>query len=183
LLIAGACALWAVDNNLTQSLTLRDPVAIVTVKAAAASTVNIALAVVIGTHRVPLATIAGALAVGAVAYGLSIVLDAYALRMLGAAREAAIFAIAPFVGAAVAVPLLGETLGWRAGTAAVVMGVGVVSMLTERHAHLHVHEPTEHEHLTCTTSIISTTIPPGPTRTNRTAIRTVTTASCTRMRM
>jgi drug/metabolite transporter (DMT)-like permease len=146
LLIAGACALWAVDNNLTQGLTLRDPVAVVTVKAAAASVVNITLAVVIGASRPMATTIAAALAVGAVAYGLSIVFDAYALRLLGAAREAAIFATAPFVGAAVAVPLLDETLGWRATGAAVVMAIGVAFMLSERHSHLHMHEPLVHEH-------------------------------------
>jgi drug/metabolite transporter (DMT)-like permease len=146
MLIAAACVLWAVDNNLTQSLTVRDPVSVVTVKAAAASIVNITLAAAIGTARPSTTTIVAALAVGAVAYGVSIVLDAYALRLLGAAREAAIFATAPFVGAALAVPLLDEPLGWRSGTAAVVMAIGVACMLTERHAHLHVHEPLRHDH-------------------------------------
>jgi hypothetical protein len=34
------------------------------------------------------------------------VLDVYALRFIGAAREAAFFAVAPFAGAVAAVPLL-----------------------------------------------------------------------------
>jgi drug/metabolite transporter (DMT)-like permease len=147
LLIAGACALWAVDNNLTQGLTLRDPISVVTVKATAASVVNVSLAFAIGAHVPAAGAIAGALAVGAIAYGLSIGLDAYALRLLGAARESAIFATAPFVGAAVAVPLLDETLGWRAGSAAIVMAAGVVLMLTERHSHVHEHEPMVHDHV------------------------------------
>jgi drug/metabolite transporter (DMT)-like permease len=147
LFIAAACALWAVDNNLTQSLTLRDPVSVVTVKATAASVVNISLACVIGARAPAAGAVVGALVVGAIAYGLSIVLDAYALRLLGAAREAAIFATAPFVGAAVAVPLLDETLGWRAGCAAIVMAVGVALMLTERHSHVHEHEPMVHDHV------------------------------------
>ncbi|WP_233591495.1 DMT family transporter [Corallococcus sp. AB011P] len=59
----------------------------------------------------PAAQVLGAaLVLGFASYGLSIVLDAYALRLLGAAREAAYFATVPFVGALVAVPLLGERL-------------------------------------------------------------------------
>lgn len=52
-----------------------------------------------------------ALGLGVLSYGASVVLDAYALRLHGAAREAAYLATAPFVGAAAAVPLLGEQLG------------------------------------------------------------------------
>ena len=37
LALAGACVAWAIDNNLTQRLSLRDPVAIVQMKAAGAA--------------------------------------------------------------------------------------------------------------------------------------------------
>lgn len=43
--------------------------------------------------------LAAALVLGSASYGASIVLDAGALRFVGAAREAAYFATAPFVGA------------------------------------------------------------------------------------
>ena len=69
-----------------------------------------------------------------------------ALRRLGAAREAAYFATAPFVGAAVAVPLLGERLGIRELMAAAIMGSGVVTLLRAEHAHPHAHEALEHDH-------------------------------------
>ena len=48
------------------------------------------------------------LLLGLVSYGVSLVLDMRALRLLGAAREAGFFSIAPFVGAIAAVPILGE---------------------------------------------------------------------------
>ena len=38
--ILGACAGWAIDNNLTQTLTVRDPFAIVTVKTGVAAAVT-----------------------------------------------------------------------------------------------------------------------------------------------
>jgi len=51
--LAGACLSWAVDNNLTQRLSLRDPVAIVQIKAAAAAAGNLLLATALGDARVP----------------------------------------------------------------------------------------------------------------------------------
>jgi drug/metabolite transporter (DMT)-like permease len=146
LCIATACVLWGIDNNLTQSLTLRDPFAIVRIKTAAAAIVNLVLAFVLGAAMPAPEIVAAALGLGAVSYGLSIVLDAYALRLLGAAREATIFATAPFVGALVALPLLAETLSGAEVLAGVVMACGVVLLLAERHQHLHVHEPLVHEH-------------------------------------
>ncbi len=145
--IVAACALWALDNNLTRSLTTRDPVVIVTIKAGASALVNLTLAGARGVPRPSTGVIVGALLLGALSYGLSIVLDAYALRALGAAREAAIFAAAPFAGAALAVPVLSEAIGRREVLAAAVMALGVGLLLTERHDHRHAHEQFEHDHL------------------------------------
>jgi drug/metabolite transporter (DMT)-like permease len=145
-LVVGACVGWAIDNNLTQQLTLRDPFQIVAVKTGIAALVNISLAVARGEPGASAALVVAALVLGAFAYGISILLDAYALRALGAAREAAIFATAPFAGALLAIPLLDES--WRLSdvAAAVLMAVGVVLVITDRHEHLHSHETMEHEH-------------------------------------
>jgi len=147
LCIAGACLLWAVDNNLTQSLTLRDPFSIVTVKAGAAAFANLAIALALGAPLPTGLVVLGALGLGAISYGASVVLDTYALRLLGAAREAVIFATAPFVGAIVALPVLSESLSRSDVVAGVVMAAGIALMLGERHAHQHVHSPAEHEHV------------------------------------
>jgi drug/metabolite transporter (DMT)-like permease len=147
LALAGACLAWGVDNNLTQRLSLRDPVAVVRLKTAAAGACNLALALALG-QRWPRASVVGAaLALGALSYGVSIVLDTYALRLLGAAREAAYFATAPFVGAALAIPLHGRWPSPGDVAAAALMIVGVVFLLRERHAHVHTHEALEHEHV------------------------------------
>jgi drug/metabolite transporter (DMT)-like permease len=146
-LIAGACLAWAIDNNLTQRLSLRDPFAIVRIKTLAAGTMNTALGlVVVGGPLPATGTIAAALALGCLSYGVSVVLDAYALRLVGAAREAAYFATAPFVGALASVAILGDDLGAYDVVAMAAMATGVVLLLRERHSHLHEHEPLEHEH-------------------------------------
>jgi drug/metabolite transporter (DMT)-like permease len=112
LLLAGACVCWALDNNLTQKLSLRDPFAIVRIKTLGAGVVNTALAVLVLRSSLPgLGYVTAALVLGCLSYGVSVVLDAYALRLVGAAREAAYFATAPFVGALGAMLLLGESIG------------------------------------------------------------------------
>jgi drug/metabolite transporter (DMT)-like permease len=147
-LLAGACFCWALDNNLTQRLSLRDPFAVVRVKTLAAGVFNTALGLVVSGGQVPKARyVAGAMLLGSISYGISVVLDAYALRLVGAAREAAYFATAPFVGALASLVLLRDSLRWFDAVAMVLMGVGVALLLRERHSHVHAHEPLEHEHL------------------------------------
>lgn len=148
LCLLGACACWALDNNLTQRLSLKDPLAIVGVKAWSAGLVNtglgLATAARVELHAMQLAL---ALALGSVSYGLSVVLDAYALRLLGAAREAAYFATAPFVGALLAVCLLDEPLRGQDLGAGALMAAGVLCLLYERHVHRHEHAPLQHDHV------------------------------------
>ena len=87
-----------------------------------------------------------AMVLGALAYGASVLLDAFALRLLGAAREAAFFATAPFAGALLSVPVLGERLGAAQLAAGAVMVGGVALLVRERHGHEHMHDELEHTH-------------------------------------
>jgi hypothetical protein len=68
------------------------------------------------------------------------------LRHLGTARTGAYFSLAPFVGAALAVAVLGEPTTARLLLAAGLMGLGLWLHLAERHEHDHQHAPMEHEH-------------------------------------
>lgn len=145
--IAGACLCWAFDNNLTQRLSLKDPFQLVRIKTIVAGAFNTALAFALGATLPPAPTVGLALGLGLLSYGVSVVLDTYALRLHGAAREAAYYATAPFVGAVAAVPLLGESLGAAELAAMALMVAGVIFLLRERHAHEHLHEPMTHEHL------------------------------------
>jgi drug/metabolite transporter (DMT)-like permease len=147
LALAGACAAWALDNNLTQRLSLRDPVQVVRWKALVAGACNLALGLTVGERLPALPIVAAAMVLGVLSYGLSIVLDTYALRILGAAREAAFFATAPFIGAVVAIPLHHESPTLRLLLAAVLMVFGVWLLIAERHHHLHAHEAQDHDHL------------------------------------
>jgi drug/metabolite transporter (DMT)-like permease len=146
LAIGLACLAWALDNNLTQRLSLRDPLAIVRIKTLAAGSFHLGLGLLLGGHLPGWRVCAAAMLLGLVSYGGSVVLDAHALRLVGAAREAAYFASAPFVGALFSTVLLGESLRWADVIAMLAMALGVAALLLERHSHWHEHEPLEHEH-------------------------------------
>ena len=68
------------------------------------------------------------------------------VRHLGSARTGAYFSLAPFLGAVIAIALLGEPITPQLVIAGLLMAFGVWLHLTERHAHHHTHEPIEHEH-------------------------------------
>lgn len=144
--VAGACAAWALDNNLSQRLAIRDPVAVVRAKALVAGAFNVALGIAIGERFPSPAYLGAALVTGSLGYGLSIVLHLLAVRSLGAARQAAYFATAPFIGALVAVPLLHDRLSPAHLGAGAVMALGIAVILRTRHQHLHEHGEEEHEH-------------------------------------
>jgi len=145
-LIALACLCWGLDNNLTRKLSSSDPIQIAMIKGLTAGAVNLGLAAVGGAGRPDMATVAAAGLTGLLGYGVSIALFVLALRDLGAARTGAYFSLAPFVGAVLAVALLGDPLSWALGLAAVLMAVGTWLHLTEHHDHAHDHEAMEHEH-------------------------------------
>ena len=144
--IAGACLAWGLDNNLTRRLSAADPVQIALAKGLAAGGVNLMLAAGLGAALPPVAAIGGAAVIGFFGYGVSLVLFVLALRHLGAARTGAYFSTAPFLGAALAVVLIGEPVTLQLCTAGLLMALGVGLHLAERHEHEHVHEAGEHAH-------------------------------------
>lgn len=146
LAIAGACLAWAVDNNLTRKLSAGDPVRIALVKGLVAGGANTGLALAAGAALPDVAVAAQAAVLGLLAYGVSLVLFVLALRHLGTARTGAYFSLAPFVGALLALPLLGEQPTPLLAAAGMLMAVGLYLHLTESHAHDHVHEALEHDH-------------------------------------
>jgi drug/metabolite transporter (DMT)-like permease len=145
-LIALATLAWGIDNNLSQRLSLRDPLQIATLKAAGASLPMLGLALLLGHRFPPLPATLALLVIGALGYGISIWLDLLALRDLGAAREAVLFATAPFVGALFSLLVLGDAATPTLLLAAALMAAGVVLLLQEQHIHWHRHEPLEHAH-------------------------------------
>jgi drug/metabolite transporter (DMT)-like permease len=146
LAVLAACLAWAIDNNLTRKVALADATWLASIKGLSAGAVNLTLAFLLGAGVPSLSNMAAALILGFFAYGLSLALFVMALRSLGTARTGAYFSVAPFFGAIVAIPLLGEPVSMRLVIAGALMALGVWVHVTERHEHEHAHEALEHEH-------------------------------------
>jgi drug/metabolite transporter (DMT)-like permease len=144
--IIGACAAWALDNNLTRKVSLADPLQIVELKGLIAGPVNLALGLFAGGSIPDLAALSLAGVVGFLGYGVSLALFVMALRDLGTARTGAYFSTAPFIGAVAALVILRETVTLQLFAAGALMALGVWLHLTEDHDHEHVHQPQEHSH-------------------------------------
>lgn len=145
LAVLGACACWALDNNLTRKVALADATWLVAVKGSVAGPVNLAIALVLGARLPGVGATAAALVLGLVSYGVSLVLFVVGLRHVGTARAGAYFSVAPFFGAALAVAL-GDPVTWRLLVAAALMGLGTWLHLAEDHGHAHTHAPQTHDH-------------------------------------
>jgi drug/metabolite transporter (DMT)-like permease len=146
LAVLGACLAWAIDNNLTRKVALNDATWIAAVKGLAAGTVNLLLALWLGSTLPAAPALAGGLVLGFAAYGISLALFVVGLRHLGTARTGAYFSVAPFFGAVLAVVGLGEPITVPLLVAGALMALGLWLHLSERHEHQHGHEEIEHVH-------------------------------------
>lgn len=144
--VAGACFLWALDNNLTRNISHADPTGIAIIKGLVAGSVNLSLGYVMGAQFPAALHWIAAMLLGLLSYGVSLVLFIYALRHLGSARTSAHFSTAPFLGAGISIALLGEPLSAAFLTAFVLMLLATWLVLTEQHEHDHAHGYLSHTH-------------------------------------
>ena len=100
LFILLACVCWGFENNCTRNLSNKDPFQIVIVKGVCSGLGSIVIGLILGEKVTILWAVFAVLAVGFVAYGLSIFFYVKAQRLLGAARTSAYYAVAPFIGTA-----------------------------------------------------------------------------------
>ena len=145
--VAGATAAWALDNTWTRPLAERNPFQVIAVKGALGASLTATVAIARGESLPPLVHAVVLIACGATGYGASLYLYLLAQRRIGAGRTGSVFALAPFIGAALAWSLGDRESGWLAVAAGVMFAIGVYLHVSERHGHRHVHELVEHEHM------------------------------------
>ncbi|HTQ07197.1 MAG TPA: DMT family transporter [Polyangiaceae bacterium] len=137
---------WALDNTLSRPLADFDPRAVVFVKAVLGAALSACLALLFGEPWPARGPFVALLLCGVGGYGVSLGLYLRAQRILGAARTGSLFAVAPFVGAALAFALGDRAHAGLVAAAAALFALAVYLHVTERHEHAHRHEPLEHEH-------------------------------------
>jgi drug/metabolite transporter (DMT)-like permease len=146
ILIIAACVFWGIDNNLTRNISSKDPLVIVIVKGIGAGTFSILLSILM-KNPIPSATsILGGFVLGGFSYGISLILFILTLKDIGASRASALFASAPFIGAAISFILFWNLPSLNFLIAVPLMIFGTFLLFRESHVHSHTHESTEHDH-------------------------------------
>ncbi len=144
--ILAACFFWGIDNNFTRNISAKDPLTIVTIKGLAAGSFSFVMAVLLNNHLPAWGIIFGALLLGSISYGASIVLFIHAMRGIGAARTSMLFSSAPVSGMLLSFILFREFPGWVMMAAFPLMAAGTLLLTRENHEHEHIHEMTIHDH-------------------------------------
>lgn len=145
--VLAACLLWGIDNNLTRELETIPASLLACVKGWIAGIFNIILFIVLFRSPVTAFQVSGALVIGALSYGVSLVLFIHALREIGAARTSTWFASGPFIGTILSVIILGERPPGSYWVATPLMLSGMFFLYWEVHRHHHRHERLAHSHL------------------------------------
>ena len=131
LLVLGACVCWGFENNCTRMISGKSTVEIVTIKGIFSGMGGVITGFIAGEHLPSLPIILSILLLGFVSYGLSICFYIRAQRDLGAAKTSAYYSIAPFLGVAFSMVLLGELPDLRFYLALSVMAAAAVLMVTD----------------------------------------------------
>ncbi len=146
IMVALATLLWALDNNLTREISTFPASRIVQLKGLTAGSVNLAIGLMVSGQPPALLRAVVALLLGAVSYGLGLVLFIGSLRILGSARTGSYFATAPLIAAVLSVVLFRQAPPLRLAGAFIAVGLAVALMVTESHSHEHSHGAEVHSH-------------------------------------
>lgn len=124
LMVLGAAVCWGLENNCTRMISRKSTYEIVILKGIFSGSGSLLIALLLGEKLPAAGTVACALALGFVSYGLSIFAYIRAQSLIGAARTSAFYALAPFVGAFFSFLILREPFSptYAVGLAIMVAG-------------------------------------------------------------
>lgn len=149
LFVLGACLCWGFENNCTKMISNKSSVEIVVIKGIVSGIGSLLVALTLGEHIPAFKWVILALILGFLAYGLSINFYIMAQKDLGAAKTSAYYSIAPFLGVAFSMILLGERLRTQFYVALTIIIISTYFMIKDtielQHTHEHEHTHT-HEH-------------------------------------
>jgi drug/metabolite transporter (DMT)-like permease len=141
-----ACICWGLDNHLTALIDGITPSQSTFWKGLIAGSVNLSIGIALDPLSLDRNIIFGALLVGALSYGASIVLYIRSAQGMGATRAQVIFSSAPFFGIVLSVLLLGEQIHGEHLAAGAIFVVAITLLLRDSHSHTHSHQALGHTH-------------------------------------
>ncbi len=154
-ILASIC--WGIENNCTRSISDKSSEQIVIVKGLCSGAGGVIIALIVGEKLPDFIYILAIMALGFVAYGLSINFYIMAQNTLGAAKTSAFYSVAPFLGVGFSFAILGEKPALQFYVAFAIMIVSTLIMIKETlgneklysgytHTHQHKHGGLLHSH-------------------------------------
>ena len=151
LFVLSACLCWGFENNCTRMLSNKSSIEIVTIKGLFSGLGSLIIALFISESIPNFKWILCVLVLGFISYGLSINFYIKAQKNLGAAKTSAYYSIAPFLGVAFSLIILGERPNLLFFIALIIIIISTYFMIkdsielqhTHEHEHIHTHE---HQH-------------------------------------
>ena len=131
LLVLGACTCWGLENNCTKIISSKSSIEIVILKGCFSGLGSLLIALLLGEQVPAVKWVLCVLLLGFVSYGLSISLYIMAQKHLGAAKTSAFYSIAPFLGVAFSMVLLGERPSLQFYAALLIMVSAVILMVKD----------------------------------------------------
>lgn len=145
LFVLGACICWGFENNCTKMISNKSSTEIVIIKGCFSGMGSFIIALLLGERIPQIKWVAAILLLGFVAYGLSIKFYIMAQQHLGAAKTSAYYSVAPFLGVAFSMVLLGERPAMQFYIAMAIMIASTALMVSDTIGLQHTHEE-EHTH-------------------------------------
>lgn len=131
LFVFGSCLCWGFENNCTKMLSSKSSAQIVIIKGTFSGLGSLIVALILSENLPHILIILSALLLGFIAYGLSIHFYIKAQKNLGAAKTSAYYSIAPFLGVALGMIILGERPAPQFYIALIVMIISTYIMVRD----------------------------------------------------
>ena len=131
LFVLGACVCWGFENNCTRMISSKSSVEIVIIKGCFSGLGSLLIALLLGEELPSPSWMLRVLLLGFVSYGLSINFYILAQKELGAAKTSAFYSVAPFLGVAFSMLLLGEGPDMQFYAALAIMLLATVLMVQD----------------------------------------------------
>ena len=131
LMVLGAATCWGFENNCTRMLSHKSSEQIVIIKGIFSGLGALIAAVLVGEQIPQWIYIVAVMILGFVSYGLSINFYIMAQAELGAAKTSAYYSIAPFLGVAFSLLMLGERPAIQFYIALTVLIIGTILIVTD----------------------------------------------------
>ena len=131
LFVLGACVCWGFENNCTRMISSKSSVEIVIIKGCFSGLGSLLIALLLGEKLPSPSWMLRVLLLGFVSYGLSINFYILAQKELGAAKTSAFYSVAPFLGVAFSMILLGERPDMQFYAALAIMLLATVLMVQD----------------------------------------------------